>query len=69
MSSKSGEGFKKLVQLFGHLEKGHKQTKSHKKPKVFVVGTTNVGKSTFLNRLVDKTNYHPGYQQHSLTPC
>jgi len=59
VSSRNGEGFKKAISIFKSIEKSLAK-KSRKKPKIYVLGATNVGKSTFLNKLIDKTNYHPG---------
>ena len=57
LSSRTGQNFRKILHLFKHLEK---LTKSKHKPKVFITGTTNVGKSTFLNKLINKSNYYSG---------
>ena len=56
VSSKTGEGFKPLINKLILLAK---QRSIKRKPSCFVLGNTNVGKSTFINKLIQATNRYP----------
>lgn len=47
ISSEKGHGFEELFQIINHYNKDHKKN-------IYVVGCTNVGKSTFINQVIKK---------------
>lgn len=47
ISSRKGHGFEELFEMINHYNKDHKKN-------IYVVGCTNVGKSTFVNQVIKK---------------
>lgn len=57
ISAKTGEGLGKLVAVLkGIRQRINEEIKPRFFPSVFVVGSTNAGKSAFINGLVRKTH-------------
>jgi ribosome biogenesis GTPase A len=53
-SAKQATGIKKVIDI---LETTRKELEAHKYlPKIYVIGSTNVGKSTFINAMIYRTN-------------
>ncbi len=52
----NGHNFNYLIYK---LKKIRKNPPTKEKPKIYVIGNTNVGKSTFINKLINRSdNYH-----------
>jgi 30S ribosome assembly GTPase len=67
-SSKSGKGLNKIVERFEKLQKVYVIDKEYNmKPKIFVMGCTNVGKSSFLNKLISFSTKNKAVKQKGLS--
>ena len=55
MSSKNGFGFDYVIHKIKKVKEKAKEEKTPK-PKIYVLGSANVGKSTFINKLIERSN-------------
>ena len=55
MSSKNGFGFDYVIHKIKKFKEKAKEEKTPN-PKIYVVGNANVGKSTFINKLIERSN-------------
>lgn len=67
VSAKTGYGFDKIVRRMEKLKKVYVTDRIHKmKPKVFILGCTNAGKSSFLNKLISHTTKNKDKRQKGI---
>jgi ribosome biogenesis GTPase A len=60
VSAKKGGGMNKVVTILENLKKKVNQTPAgQRRPRCYVVGSANSGKSSFLNKLITKSSSNP----------
>ena len=57
VSSKNGHNFDYVIHKIKKIREKAKEEKIPR-PKIFVVGNANVGKSSFINKLIERSNSH-----------
>ena len=55
VSSKNGYNFDYIIYKLKKIKENAKEERSLK-PKIYIVGNANVGKSSFINKLIERTN-------------
>ncbi len=57
VSSKNGQNFDHVIHKIKMIKEKAKENRVPR-PKIFVIGSTNVGKSSFINKLIMRSNKH-----------